>query len=144
MAIHDAARPCISDEDIEKVFAKAQQSKAAILATPVANTLKKSSADQSVESTVDRSQLWHALTPQVFDKMLLTEAYSKLGNQPATDDAQVIELAGKPVSLVLGSPLNIKITTKRDLNLAAACLEAMPKPKFDAPTHPFADDNLWR
>ncbi|MEM9411364.1 MAG: 2-C-methyl-D-erythritol 4-phosphate cytidylyltransferase [Planctomycetota bacterium] len=144
VAVHDAARPCVSDEEIENVFAMARTSNAAILATPVANTLKKSAPDKSIAGTVDRSGLWNALTPQVFEKQLLLDAYSKLGEQRATDDAQVVELTGQNVSLVEGSPLNIKITTKRDLNLAAACMAAKPKPKLNSPAHPFADDNLWQ
>ena len=84
------------------------------------------------------------MTPQVFSKELLKSAYENLGENKPTDDAQVIEEAGHPVTIVDGSPLNIKITTKRDMSLAAACLEAMPKPKLDAPAHPFADDTLWR
>lgn len=144
VAIHDAARPCVSDEDIESVFASAQKSGAAILATPVTSTLKRSDDGKSISQTTDRSGLWQALTPQVFRREVIVEAYQELGDKKPTDDAQAVEMNGQKVSIVDGSPLNIKITTKRDLNLAAACLEAMPKPKFDAPTHPFADDNLWR
>ena len=144
VAIHDAARPCVSDEDIEAVFIQATKSNAAILATPVTSTLKRSTDGQAIQKTADRTGLWQALTPQVFKKGLLEDAYSKICDEKPTDDAQVMEHNGHSVSLVEGSPLNIKITTKRDLSLAAACLEAMPKPRFDAPTHPFADDNLWR
>ena len=144
VAIHDAARPCVSDEDIESVFVAAAKSRAAILATPVTSTLKRSGDGKSIDKTTDRQGLWQALTPQVFAKDLLNEAYEKIGDSKPTDDAQVVEQAGHPVAIVNGSPLNIKITTKRDLALAGACVEAMPKPKFDASPHPFADDNLWR
>ncbi len=144
VAIHDAARPCVSDDDIESVFNAAVKNRAAILATPVTSTLKKSADGKTITNTQDRSHLWQAQTPQVFEKDLLIDAYSNIGDFKPTDDAQLMEEKGHPVAIVNGSPLNIKITTKRDLRMAVACLEAMPKPRFDAPTHPFADDNLWR
>lgn len=144
VAVHDAARPCTSDDDIEKVFQAAVKSGAAILATPINATLKRSSNKKQIDETVDRSNLWQAQTPQVFQRSLLVEAYDNIGNKKPTDESQLIEQAGHKVTLVEGSPLNIKITSKQDLRLAKACLDAMPKPKFDAPIHPFADDTLWR
>ena len=144
VAIHDAARPCISDEDIENVFNGAIANRAAILATPVTSTLKKSTDGKTIDTTQDRRQLWQAQTPQVFARDLLTDAYSKIGDDKPTDDAQLLEQQGHAVAIVTGSPLNIKITTKLDLRLAGACIDAMPKPRLDAPAHPFADDNLWR
>lgn len=144
VAIHDAARPCVSDEDIEAVFDAATRNQAAILATPVTSTLKRSSDGKQVLETTDRTGLWQALTPQVFKRDLLDSAYQNLGEKRPTDDAQAVEMAGHKVAIVNGSQLNIKITTKSDLALAGACLKAMPKPKFDASPHPFADDNLWR
>lgn len=143
VVIHDAARPCVSDEDIESVFAAATKCRAAILGTPVTATLKKSDG-KTIQSTVDRTSLWQAMTPQVFERQLIVDAYSKIGDSKPTDDAQLLEQQGHSVEIVSGSPLNIKITTKRDMAMARACLEAMPKPRFDAPIHPFADDTLWR
>jgi 2-C-methyl-D-erythritol 4-phosphate cytidylyltransferase len=144
VAVHDAVRPCVSDQDIDTVFALAAKTKAAILAVPVANTLKKSVDGKTIQQSVDRSNLWEALTPQVFQRDLLISAYSQIGQLNPTDDAELLEKQGHRVSIAVGSALNIKITTKNDLRLAAACLEAMPKPRFDAPLHPFADGNLWR
>ncbi len=144
VAIHDAARPCVSDDDIESVFAAAKLFNAAILACPVTSTLKQSADGSTIDGTVERSGLWQAMTPQVFSRELITSAYRKIGAEKPTDEAQLLEQQGHPVSIVLGSPMNIKITTKSDLAWAGACLEAMPKPKFDAPIHPFADDKLWR
>ena len=143
VAVHDAARPCIINDDIDNVFAAAQKSGAAILASPVNATLKRSSSKKEVQETVDRANLWQALTPQVFKRDLLTEAYAKLGTQKPTDEAQAVELAGHTVSLVEGSPLNIKITSKADLRLATACLNARPTVKFDAPLGNLADDSFW-
>lgn len=144
VAIHDAARPCVSGDDIEAVFQAAKSSNAAILACPVTSTLKQSTDGKTIDGTIDRASLWQAMTPQVFSRELITSAYDRLDDRKPTDEAQLLELQGLAVSIVQGSPMNIKITTKSDLAWAAACLEAMPKPKFDAPIHPFADDKLWR
>ena len=75
---------------------------------------------------------------------LLLEAYARRGSEPATDDAEVMQRAGHKVTVVMGSSLNLKITTKEDLRLAAQALHALPKPKLLGPAHPFADDDLWR
>ena len=144
VAIHDAARPCVSEDDIQAVFEQAEKMGAAILATPVTSTLKRVVTGDQIEETVDRSSLWQGQTPQVFRKEILLEAYRKIGDQKPTDEAQLIEMTGGKVVIVEGSSLNIKITTRGDLRLAGACLDAAPKPKFDAPIHPFADDNLFR
>jgi len=149
IAVHDAARPCIASEWIDAVFAAAARSGAAILATPVTATLKRAGSnqktqEQTVQETVSRENLWQAQTPQVFRRDLLLSAYARRGQQPATDDAQLVERLGHPVTLVPGSPMNIKITTRDDLPMASALLKALPKPKLAAPAHPFADDDLWR
>jgi 2-C-methyl-D-erythritol 4-phosphate cytidylyltransferase len=144
VAVHDAARPCIASEWIDAVFAAAAKSGAAILATPVTGTLKRAGGNQLIQETVSRESLWEAQTPQVFRRDLLVNAYARRGSQPATDDAQLVERLGHSVTLVPGSPMNIKITTKEDLRIASALLKALPKPKLATPAHPFADDELWR
>jgi 2-C-methyl-D-erythritol 4-phosphate cytidylyltransferase len=144
VAIHDAARPCIASEWVDAVFSAAAKSGAAILAAPVTSTLKRAGSAQTIQETVSRENLWEAQTPQVFRKQLLCDAYARRGQQHATDDAQLVERLGHPVTLVPGSPMNIKITTKEDLRMAAALLKALPKPKLATPAHPFADDELWR
>jgi len=144
VAIHDAARPCIADEWISEVFAAAEKSGAAICAIPVAGTLKRVGADHKIEETVSRANLWEAQTPQVFRRQLLLEAHAKRGDFPATDDAQLVERLGHPVTVVQGSPVNLKIATREDLRLAEQALKAMPKPKLSGPAHPFADDDMWR
>jgi len=121
VAIHDAARPCIDDTLVEDVFSAAIKHNIAVPTVPVHSTLKRSSDGQFVDQTVDRSNLYLSQTPQVFSKQ-----------------------QGHAVAMVSGSRLNIKITTRDDLRLAAAFLKAMPSPKFDAPIHPFKDDHLWR
>ena len=144
IAVHDAARPCIADEWIERVFDEVQKSGAAMLATPVTGTLKRVGPQRVIEETVSRQDLWEAQTPQVFRRELLLEAYAKRDGFTPTDDAQLVERIGHPVAVVTGSPLNLKITTKEDLRLAEQALKVLPKPKLDGPAHPFADDDMWR
>jgi len=144
VAVHDAARPCMVDEWISTIFSAAEKSGAAIFAVPVAGTLKRAGSDQTISETVDRSDVWEAQTPQVFKRELLVQAYAQRGNLSATDDAQLVEQLGHPVTIVPGSSINFKITTREDLRLAQYALKALPKPKLKNSGHPFADDDLWR
>ncbi|TWT76973.1 2-C-methyl-D-erythritol 4-phosphate cytidylyltransferase [Posidoniimonas polymericola] len=147
VAVHDAARPCLSAKSVDAVFAEAQRSGAAILAARVSSTLKRAtSVDGSpvVEATVSRENLWAAQTPQAFARELLVEAYAQSDAASATDDSQLMERLGRPVSLVENTPLNLKITTKADLKLAEQILKNRPAAKPKVFGHPFADDNLWR
>jgi len=143
VCVHDAARPCLVDEWIDKIFAAAEHSGAAIFAIPVAGTLKRVDKEHRIEETVSRGGLWEAQTPQVFRRELLVEAYAQREGFAATDDAQLVERLGRPVTVVPGSPVNLKITTREDLRLAEQALKALPKPKLSGPIHPFADD-MWR
>lgn len=144
VCVHDAARPCLADVWIDKVFRQAQKSDAAILAVPVSDTLKRVDQKNRIEQTVPRAHLWLAQTPQVFRRDLLVQAYDQTDVAGVTDDAQLVEALGKPVTVVSGSPMNLKITTQDDLRLAEQVLKALPKPKLQGPAHPFADDDLWR
>jgi 2-C-methyl-D-erythritol 4-phosphate cytidylyltransferase len=144
IAVHDAARPCIVDEWITAVFEAAAKYDAAIPAIPVSATLKRVGSNHLIEETIDRAGLWEAQTPQVFRRQLLMEAYAKRGGFKATDEAQLVERLGKKVHVVPGSTINIKITTREDLRLAEQALKALPKPKFEGPAHPFADDDMWK
>lgn len=143
VAVHDAARPCLADAWIDAVFAAAEKSGAALLALPVIATLKRADQQARAVETVDRTGLWEAQTPQVFGRKILEQAYANRGGEPATDDAQLVERLGQPVTLVKGSPLNVKITGKGDLRLAEQILKVLPKPKTGG-VNPFADDDLWR
>jgi len=145
VAIHDAARPCLTREMIDGVFAKAAKEGAALLAVPIGDTIKRSQGVDIVKETVARDNLWLAQTPQVFRREWLLAAYAgrgKLGPN-LTDDSQLVEAAGHPAHLVLGSTTNIKMTTKEDLFLAEAILKSRPKPKVAGPSHPFADEAQW-
>lgn len=144
VAVHDAARPCVTDKALDAVFAKARETNAALLASPVASTLKRATKQGGllqVEQTVARENLWAAQTPQAFRRDLLERAYAQ-ADAPATDDAQLVERLGVPVVIVPDTPLNLKITTKSDLRLAEQILKNRPVSKAKG-LHPFADD-LWR
>lgn len=143
VVVHDAARPCLAEDDIEAVFESAKANGAAILATPVTSTLKSGRVGKVVE-TISRSDKWLAQTPQVFPKNVLIEAFENRGDFQPTDEAELLERHGIPISLVEGSSLNIKITTKADLKLAKAILRSATSKKFDAPPHPFSDGDIWR
>src|SRR5437588_3170846 len=96
VAIHDAVRPCLTEEMINAVFAKAEKTGAALLAMPVSDTIKRVDGQQKVQETVSRQGLWLAQTPQVFRRDWLTEAYANRGKlgQEITDDAQLMEAVG--------------------------------------------------
>ncbi|HYT93051.1 MAG TPA: 2-C-methyl-D-erythritol 4-phosphate cytidylyltransferase [Gemmataceae bacterium] len=145
VAVHDAVRPCVTEALIDAVFGKAEQTGAALLALPVADTLKRANPQQQVQATLSRQGLWLAQTPQVFRRDWLVDAHANRGKlgKDITDDAQLIEAAGHPVFVVEGAPTNIKITTKADLLLAEAILKAHPKPRPSGPIHPFAEEEMW-
>ena len=145
IAIHDAARPCLTAELIDAVFAEATKTGAAMLAVPVSDTLKRADDKNKVRETVPRHGLWLAQTPQVFRREWIVAAYAdraKHGKE-ITDDAQLVEAAGHPVHLVPGSSTNVKVTAKEDLYLAEAVLKSRPKPKVKGPIHPFDDEAKW-
>lgn len=144
VAIHDAARPCATVAMIDNVFAAAVKQHAAILAAPVNDTLKRARQDLQIEATVPREHLWLAQTPQVFRKDIIVNAYANRSKHPhATDDAQLVEAMGQPVTIVPSDLSNFKITTKSDLYMADGIIKSRPKPKNKA-FHPFADGDMWR
>jgi len=144
VAVHDAARPCLAEAWIDRVFAAAEKSDAAMLAIPVNGTLKRVAADQTIVETVSREGLWEAQTPQVFRRQLLLDAYARRGSLKATDEAMLVEQLGHKVTVVQGSAMNLKITSKDDLRLASAVLKALPKPQIFGQAHPFEDGDKWR
>ncbi len=144
VAVHDAARPLVAEKAIDQVFQEAQRTGAAILATSVVGTLKRVTQGQLISETVPRHGLWEAQTPQVFQRSLLEQAYASRGKLTATDDAQLVEQLGHPVTIVEGSRLNFKITTQDDLRLAEVAFSLVPKPTPGGGLHPFDDDDHWR
>ncbi|KFZ31747.1 hypothetical protein IDSA_03405 [Pseudidiomarina salinarum] len=123
--VHDAARPCLSAGELAAVLdAGLTESAGAILALPVADTMKRGDAAQRISCSVARESLWHALTPQVFPARVLADGIRQLGtdNPALTDEASVFELLGKQPLLVAGKRTNIKITQPGDEQIAAAFL----------------------
>lgn len=144
VAVHDAVRPLCTSRQVDEVFAAAAKHGAAMLAVPVADTLKRVNAQNQITETVPRAGLWAAQTPQVFRRDWLVEAYAMRGklSQSITDDAQLVEALGHPVFVVPGSPSNFKITTKDDIELAEAIVKArLAKPS--APLRAFGDEAKW-
>jgi 2-C-methyl-D-erythritol 4-phosphate cytidylyltransferase len=125
--VHDAARPCVTRREIDALLA-AEAPDGALLALPVADTLKRDDGAGRVAGTPARSGLWRALTPQRFPYGLLRDALEqarRAGRTP-TDEAQAIEWLGRRPRLVTGEATNIKITTAADFALAEAILAARP------------------
>ncbi len=145
VAIHDAARPCLTTNLVDAVFDRAQKSGAALLAVPVTDTVKQVNDQNQIQATLPRQGLWFAQTPQVFRTDWLREAYAQRNKleTPITDDAQLMEALGHPVEVVEGSTTNLKITTKDDVRLAEAILKSRPQPKAKGPAHPFAEEEMW-
>ncbi|MEO8307911.1 MAG: 2-C-methyl-D-erythritol 4-phosphate cytidylyltransferase [Pseudomonadota bacterium] len=118
--VHDAARPCVSAAEIDALLEISPEEIGAVLAVPVADTIKRGDGHEHVRHTEDRSALWRALTPQVFRMGLLRSALaaaSQAGRVP-TDESQAVEWLGHQPRLVRGSARNIKVTEPGDLALA--------------------------
>jgi 2-C-methyl-D-erythritol 4-phosphate cytidylyltransferase len=147
IAVHDAVRPLGTPALVDAVFAAAAEHGAALLAVPVADTLKQVDAGTNrVTGTTPRTGLWQAQTPQVFRRDWLLDAYARRASvpQPVTDDAQLVEAAGYPVVVVPGAATNFKITAKDDLTLAEMILKARSGARdADKPPTRFDDEAKW-
>ncbi len=125
--IHDAARPMITNDIIERCIDGAKEYKACVAGMPVKDTIKEVDEAKNVINTPARDTLYITQTPQAFEYDLVHESYIKLfgaGDQNVTDDAMVVEQFGKhKVKFVEGSYENIKITTPEDLLIAEALLK---------------------
>lgn len=119
--VHDAARPCVTNADITQLITTAlEHPVGAILAAPVRDTMKRGDSAQQIDHTVDRTALWHALTPQMFRAAPLRSVlFEALQNQVTiTDEASAFEWRGEKPALVTGRADNLKITQPEDLALA--------------------------
>lgn len=128
IAIHDAARPCLTRMHLNQVIEAAEKTGAAILASPIRSTVKRANAKGEAIETVSREGLWQAQTPQVFRSDVIRKAYASVVGNP-TDDAEVVERSGVPVALVESPESNIKITTKDDLRLVESLLKTPQRSK---------------
>jgi len=127
VVVHDAVRPLVEPASIAACVAAARTHGAAVLAVPVADTVKRAEAD-AVTATVAREGLWLAQTPQVFRADLLRRAHGEAARLGflGTDESALVERLGVPVHLVEGTHLNRKITTPDDLAWAEAILAGFP------------------
>jgi 2-C-methyl-D-erythritol 4-phosphate cytidylyltransferase len=125
--VHDAARPCVPRQDVSSLISACRRDAVGgLLALPIADTVKQADDDGRSLRTLPRERLWRAVTPQMFRYGLLLRALSQAlaeGFDP-TDEAAAIEKLGQRPRLVVGSPLNFKITRPADLPLAEAVLRA--------------------
>ena len=121
ICIHDAVRPFISLEILNKTIESCILNDAAIVAIPSVDTLKKIK-NSYVLKTVSRETIWKAQTPQIFKRSILERSLSVSikSNINETDESSIVEKAGYKVSIVEGSPLNIKITSEEDWLIAKA------------------------
>jgi 2-C-methyl-D-erythritol 4-phosphate cytidylyltransferase len=120
VAVHDAARPLITPEQIERAFAQCRIYGAAALAQPVNDTLKRADADLLVTSSVDRQQMYAMQTPQIFERKLIEDAYDHVyaENASVTDEVSAVERLGHKIALVLNDDFNFKVTYRHDLPVA--------------------------
>ena len=120
--VHDAARPLLTEDDLINLIEKGTKTDCgAILAAPVADTLKKADDNLNISTTVSRRSMYRALTPQLFKTELLIKALSlNEGSKEITDEASAVESLGYKPLLVPGRSDNLKITDKTDLQIATA------------------------
>ncbi|MGH8185631.1 MAG: 2-C-methyl-D-erythritol 4-phosphate cytidylyltransferase [Steroidobacteraceae bacterium] len=129
--VHDAARPCLRAEDLDRLLRELQDDEVGgLLAAPVVDTLKRADEESRVAETVSRSALWRALTPQMFRLGVLRQALSAAQerNISVTDEAQAIEALGLHPRLVAGDPDNVKVTVAEDLQRAERMLRSWNVP----------------
>jgi 2-C-methyl-D-erythritol 4-phosphate cytidylyltransferase len=125
VAVHDAARPLVTSEQIERVFEQCRMHGAAALAEPISDTLKRADVDLLVTNSVDRHQLYAMQTPQIFERALIEQAYRDVYTEKllVTDEVSAVERLGRNVFLVPNDDFNFKITYPRDLPLAELLLK---------------------
>jgi len=124
--VHDAARPCVPVCVVRATVEAAARDGAAVAAMPATETVKEARPDGRILRTLPRESLWIAQTPQAFARRIILEAHAAATADGflGTDDAALVERLGRPVTLVPGSPENIKVTHPADLEVAARLLAA--------------------
>ena len=124
VVVHDAVRPFVRQEWISQVIDRCINNDGAIVALSVSDTLKKV-VDGRISETIPRDNIWQAQTPQAFRRELLMEVYASVDweNVHVTDEAQLLEIAGKSVAIIPGSSENFKITTQDDWSKAEVIWE---------------------
>lgn len=125
--VHDAVRPCVHREDIEKLISELSLDEVGgLLATPAVDTLKRVNENKRVTETLSRERCWRAQTPQMFRMTILKKSIELLLNrgQVVGDESSAMEASGFSVKVVEGSQENIKLTLPSDLPLLEAILKS--------------------
>jgi 2-C-methyl-D-erythritol 4-phosphate cytidylyltransferase len=123
VAVHDGARPLVLPQDVDRCVAALPGWDGAVLGRPASDTLKRVDTEGRVAQTLDRSEIWQAETPQVFGVETLRAAHDvPRGATAATDDASLVESAGKRIRMVAATGVNLKVTRPEDIVLAEAVL----------------------
>lgn len=124
--IHDAARPLVDDELIDRVVERVRAGACVVPALPVVDTIKEADANGHVTRTVDRARLWRAQTPQGFPRALIERAHreARAAGAAGTDDAELCERIGIPVTIVPGSERALKVTDENDFPRVEALFAA--------------------
>jgi len=125
VVVHDGARPLVSKEVIDECIRVAREGVGAVAGCPAVDTLKRVREDRRIVDTPDRTELWHAQTPQAFPRSVLENAYMRAiaEDWPATDDSGLVERAGGEVVMVSSPARNLKVTRPEDLALAELLLD---------------------
>jgi len=121
IAVHDAARPLVTDDVVAACIEVAIRGEGAVAGTPAVDTLKEVDAGSLVVGTPDRSRIWIAQTPQVFPAALLRRAYAR-ASVDATDDAALVERLGATIRMIDAGARNLKVTRPADVVIAEALL----------------------
>jgi 2-C-methyl-D-erythritol 4-phosphate cytidylyltransferase len=119
IVVHDAARPLLSPETLDRCIREAARGRGAVAGVEAVDTLKEVDGEGRVVGTPERARFWHAQTPQAFPARLLRDAYAAWRPQdPVTDDASLVERVGGKVVMVESSARNLKVTHPDDLTVA--------------------------
>ncbi len=126
---HDGARPFVKLEDIEASVEGVEKYGSCVVGVPVTDTIKIVGDEERIDKTPKRSELWAAQTPQAFYKDILLKSYKKAirDNFRGTDDSSIVERAGYPVKMLMGSYDNIKITTPEDIIVGESIIKDKDK-----------------
>jgi 2-C-methyl-D-erythritol 4-phosphate cytidylyltransferase len=126
VVVHDAARPMVAMDVVDRVIAEARAGRGAVAALPVTDTLKEVDPDGRIVRTVPRDRLWRAQTPQAFPRAMIEQAYAAAQHSGAyaTDCAALCELQGFEVVVVMGSEHAVKVTQEADFGLVEAMTRA--------------------
>ncbi len=125
VVVHDGARPLVSKEVIQECIRIAREGLGAVAGCPAVDTLKRVGENRIIVETPDRTDLWHAQTPQAFPRSVLENAYGRAiaEDWPATDDSGVVERAGGQVVMVSSPASNLKVTRPEDLAVAKLLMD---------------------